>query len=158
MRDLQIEVVRSKKRKRTAQAHVVEGRLRVLVPAGLSPQEEAAVVENLVARAERKLSSAHVDLKTRAIDLAERYGLPRPTGIEWSSRQNMRWGSCTPSDGRIRISDRLASMPGWVLDWVVVHELAHLKVPGHGEGFQALVGRYELGERAEGYLIAKSEA
>jgi predicted metal-dependent hydrolase len=157
MKDLHVEVVRSRKRKRTAQAHVVEGGLRVLVPAGLSPQEEAVVIENLVARAERKLSSAHVDLETRAIDLAKRYGLPSPAGIEWSSRQNMRWGSCTPSEGRIRISDRLASMPGWVLDWVVLHELAHLEVPGHGEEFQALVGRYELGERAEGYLIAKSE-
>jgi hypothetical protein len=40
---------------------------------------------------------------------------------------------------------------------VLVHELAHLAVTDHGEKFQALVGRYELGERAEGYLIAKSE-
>jgi predicted metal-dependent hydrolase len=48
-------------------------------------------------------------------------------------------------------------MPVWVLDWVLVHELAHLAVPDHGEQFQAIVGRYELGERAEGYLIAKSE-
>lgn len=157
MSDLQVEVVRSSKRKRTAQAYVAEGRLRVLVPAGLSPQEEAAVVENLVSRAERKLSSAGVDLEARAIELAERYGLPRPVTIEWSNRQNTRWGSCTPSGGRVRISDRLASMPGWVLDWVVVHELAHLEVPDHGERFQALVDRYELAERAKGYLMARGE-
>ncbi len=48
-------------------------------------------------------------------------------------------------------------MPEWVLDWVLVHELAHLAVPDHGDRFKALVSRYELGERAEGYLIAKSE-
>jgi hypothetical protein len=48
-------------------------------------------------------------------------------------------------------------MPHWVLDWVLVHELAHLEVSNHGERFKALVGRYPLAERAEGYLIAKSE-
>jgi predicted metal-dependent hydrolase len=62
------------------------------------------------------------------------------------------------SEGRIRISDRLATVPDWVLDWVILHELAHLAVPDHGERFQALVSQYELGERAEGYLIAMSEA
>ena len=51
----------------------------------------------------------------------------------------------------------MATMPGWVLDWVLVHELAHLTIPDHGARFKALVSRYELGERAEGYLIAKSE-
>jgi hypothetical protein len=48
-------------------------------------------------------------------------------------------------------------MPGWVLDSVLVHELAHLEMAGHGRDFQELVGRYELTERAKGYLIAKGE-
>jgi hypothetical protein len=48
-------------------------------------------------------------------------------------------------------------MPGWVLDWVLIHELAHLEIGDHGRRFQALVGRYELAERATGYLMAKSE-
>jgi predicted metal-dependent hydrolase len=157
MTDLTVEIVRSKKRKRTAQAYQVEGRLRILVPAGLPQEEEAALVENLVTRVTRKLTADRVDLETRARQLAERYGLRTPASIEWSDRQHTRWGSCTRSDGRVRISNRLASMPGWVLDWVVVHELAHLEVPNHGKQFQALVGRYELGERADGYLIAKSE-
>lgn len=157
MPDLPVEVIRSKKRKRTAQAYIVDGRLRVLVPASLSSEEESIVVENLVARATRKLSSAAVDLEARAKQLARQYELPIPASIEWSDRQLTRWGSCTPSYGRVRISNRLASMPGWVLDWVVIHELAHLEAPNHGERFQGLVSRYELRERAEGYLIAKSE-
>jgi hypothetical protein len=41
---------------------------------------------------------------------------------------------------------------------VLIHELAHLEVADHGPRFQALVRRYELAERAEGYLIAMSEA
>jgi predicted metal-dependent hydrolase len=139
------------------QASIVNGRVRVLVPAGLSLAEERRLVETMVARATRKLTARTVDLDARARHLARRYGLPTPSNIEWSDRQLSRWGSCTPTDGNIRISNRLAAMPGWVLDYVMVHELAHLEVPDHGERFRLLVGRYELGERAEGYLIAKSE-
>ena len=157
MSDLPVEVVRSRKRKRTIQAYVVDGRVRVLVPAGLSAPEEARLVETMVARATRRFTSTTVDLPTRAKQLARKYDLPSPSTIEWSDRQLTRWGSCTPADGKIRVSNRLATMPGWVLDWVLVHEMAHLEIPDHGDRFQALVSRYELGERAEGYLIAKSE-
>jgi hypothetical protein len=155
--DLPVEVVRSKRRKRTIQAYVVNGRVRVLIPAGLALDEEQKIVDDMVARATRRLSRQAVDVEQRARDVARKYGLPEPSHIEWSDRQLSRWGSCTPSDGKVRISSRLATMPTWVLDWVLVHELAHLAVTDHGEKFQALVGRYELGERAEGYLIAKSE-
>jgi hypothetical protein len=155
--DLPVEVVRSKRRKRTIQAYVVNGRVRVLIPAGLARDEEQKIVDDMVARATRRLSRQAVDVAQRARDVARKYGLPEPSHIEWSDRQLSRWGSCTPSDGKVRISSRLATMPTWVLDWVLVHELAHLAVTDHGEKFQALVGRYELGERAEGYLIAKSE-
>jgi hypothetical protein len=158
MNDLSVEVVRSKRRKKTAQAYMLDGRLRVLVPAGLEPDFEADLIKDLVTKTRRRISSGDVDLNVRARRLAKRYGLPVPVSIEWSNRQLRRWGSCTVSEGRIRISDRLATMPDWVLDWVILHELAHLAVPDHGERFQALVSQYELGERAEGYLIAKSEA
>lgn len=157
MSDLPVDVIRSRKRTRTAQAYEVGGRLRVLIPAHLSEVEGAAVVEELVGKVTRKLSSKTVDLETRAREVAKKYGLPFPDSIVWSERQNSRWGSCSPRNGTIRISSRLASMPGWVLDWVLVHELAHLEVSNHGERFKALVGRYPLAERAEGYLIAKSE-
>ena len=157
MRELPVDVVRSRRRKRTVQAYVVDGRVRVLVPAGLPGPEEARLVETMVARATRRFESSTVDLSDRAGQLARRFDLPVPSAIEWSDPQMARWGSCTPVDGRIRISNRLAAMPPWVLDWVIIHELAHLAVPDHGARFKTLVGRYELGERAEGYLIAKSE-
>jgi hypothetical protein len=157
MSDLPVDVIRSRKRTRTAQAYEVNGRLRVLIPAHLSEGEEAAVVEELVGKVTRKLSQKTVDLEARAQEVARKYGLPTPKSIVWSQRQNSRWGSCSPRDGTIRISSRLALMPLWVLDWVLVHELAHLDVANHGERFKLLVSRYELAERAEGYLIAKAE-
>ena len=39
-------------------------------------------------------------------------------------------------------------MPSWVVDYVLVHELAHLLASGHGPQFQALVARYPHAERA----------
>jgi len=158
MSDVPVEIVRSARRKKTAQAYATDGRVRVLVPAGLSREDEDRIVKDLVEQVARKMAAREVDLDARAKAVAAAYGLRTPTTIEWSSRQNVRWGSCTPSTGAIRISHRLQSAPDWVLDWVILHELAHLDIPGHGSRFQAVVGRYPLAERAEGYLIAKSEA
>jgi predicted metal-dependent hydrolase len=157
MTDMPIEIVRSQRRKKTAQAYVVDDRVRVLVPAGLTPEDEARIVEGLVDQVSKKLEAPVVDLASRARVVARKYRLPEPRSIEWSTRQNVRWGSCTPAKKSIRISHRLQGAPLWVLDWVLVHELAHLEVAGHGPEFKEIIARYPLGERAEGYLIAKSE-
>ena len=53
-----------------------------------------------------------------------------------------RWGSCQPATGRICINVRLALYPPECLEYVVVHELCHLKERGHGPAFQALMTRY----------------
>ncbi len=156
MTDLPVDIVRSRRRKRTVQAYIADGRLRVMVPDGLAPDEEARLVDSMVARVTRRVSSREVDLERRSRELARKYGLPAPTSIDWSDRQMRRWGSCSHTEGRIRVSNRLASMPGWVLDSVIVHELAHLEEANHGPRFQALVSRYELTERAKGYLMAVS--
>lgn len=157
MSEFPVEVVRSSRRKRTVQAYLRDGRIKVMVPEGLDPEEEARMVSELSSRIVRKTQSSQVDLDERARHLARRYALPAPTEVVWSDRQKARWGSCSPGQGKIRISTRLASMPSWVLDSVLIHELAHLEVPDHGPRFEELVGRYELAERAKGYLIAKSE-
>jgi hypothetical protein len=108
-----------------------------------------------VGRLERRYQAASVDLETRAAQLATRYSLPKPTSVTWAE-QRSRWGSCTPSTGQIRISTRLAGWPPWVLDYVLVHELAHLVVADHSPAFHALVDRYPKAERARGFLMAKS--
>ena len=94
------------------------------------------------------------ELEERAARLNERFldGRAGPASVTWSLRQNGRWGSCTPADGTIRLSNRLQGMPDWVVDYVLVHELAHLLQPGHDPAFWALVGRYPRTERARGFL------
>ena len=65
-----------------------------------------------------------------------------------------QWGSCSFSDGAIRIARRAAELPDWVLDYLLLHELAHLVHSDHGREFHALEDRYPLTERAKGYLLA----
>jgi predicted metal-dependent hydrolase len=109
----------------------------------------------MVRRLERRRDASKIDLARRARTLADRYDLPRPQRIRWADNQSTLWGSCTPGKGAVRISSRLAAYPRWVLDYVIVHELAHLVSPGHGRRFHRLVDRYDLAERARGFLIAK---
>ncbi len=148
-----VEVIRSAKRHKTVSARIIDGVIRVRIPNWMSSEEEHRAVENIVKRVRRSVQSNRIDLQMRARSLAKKYGLPVPASIIWSKVQRQRWGSCS-RDGHIRISDRLTELPGWVLDFVIIHELTHLVVHGHGPEFQALVNRYPLAERAYGYLMA----
>jgi predicted metal-dependent hydrolase len=158
MAAMQVEVVRSAKRRKSVSARVVDGRIVVRMPQWMSKAQEAEYVTSLVAKLERQRTAQTVDLPRRARELARRYDLPRPTSIRWVANQGQRWGSCTPSSGEIRISDRIAGFPSWVLDAVIVHELAHLVHLHHSPAFWELVHRYPKTERAYGFLIAKQLA
>jgi predicted metal-dependent hydrolase len=152
---MNVEVVRSARRRKTIEAVVRNGVLRLSIPASMSETEERRWAKVMLERIERKHRSTTVDLPARARDLAARFDLPRPSSISWSEKQRTLWGSCTPSNRTIRISSRLVAFPPWVLDAVIVHELAHLVELRHGPAFRELVARYPLTERARGFLIAK---
>ena len=152
----QVEVVRSKKRRRTVSAQMHGDVLRVSIPSWMSKTEEATNVAEMIRRFKRKLATQEVDLAERARILAKRYSLHTPNNIEWAESLTSVWGLCTPSTKNIRLSTRLVGFPSWVLDYVIVHELAHLHISGHGPEFWKITRRYEKTERAIGYLIAKS--
>lgn len=152
---VEVKVIRSPRRRKTVQARQVGGVLHVSIPSTMSAAEEQRHVAEMVRRMRRRTASSLVDLPARARALAAAHGLERPASIRWVENQEWRWGSCTPADRTIRISSRLATEPPWVLDYVVVHELAHLTFPGHGPSFWELVGRYPLTERARGFLMAR---
>ena len=152
----QIEVVRSKKRRRTVSAQMHGDVLRVSIPSWMSKTEEATNVAEMVRRFKRKIATQDVNLAERARILAKRYSLHTPNDIEWAENLTSVWGLCTPSTKSIRMSTRLVGFPSWVLDYVIVHELAHLHVSGHGPDFWEITRRYEKTERAIGYLIAKA--
>lgn len=153
----EVEVRRSRRRTRTVTAFRENGRLVVAIPARFTRVQEREWVRRMVARveaSERRRRPSDEQLAARAAELSRRYlgGQARPTSVAWSSRQGRRWGSCTVAEGTIRISTRVQGMPGWVLDYVLLHELAHLLCAGHGPEFWALLGGYPRTERARGYL------
>ena len=152
-----VEVRRSRRRRRTVSAYREEGRTVVLIPARFTKAEErqwVATMLDRLAAGDRRRNPSDTELTARAEELSRRYlgGLAKPASIRWVENQQSRWGSCTPADGTIRISTRVRGMPGYVLDYVVLHELAHLIVPGHGKDFWSLVGGFPRMERARGYL------
>lgn len=152
-----VEVRRSSRRRRTVSAHREGDRFVVLVPARLSAAEERRWVSRMVERlseSEARRRPSDDELLGRATVLSERYLGARavPTSVRWSSNQQHRWGSCTPADGTVRISERAKGLPGWVLDYVLLHELAHLLVASHGPAFWRLLEPYPRTERARGFL------
>ena len=62
--------------------------------------------------------------------------------------QRTLWGSCSPR-GTLSFNWRLVLAPHDVLDYVVVHELCHLRVPNHSRQFWALVERHRPGWRQQ---------
>ncbi len=153
--ELQVEVTRSRRRKKTAEARLSGSVLSVRIPATSTADEERYFVDHFREKFERSRAASVVDLDQRAAELAKTYGLPTPTSIRWVANQKHQWGSCTPSDRSIRLSDRMAAFPRWVVDYVIVHELAHLVEADHSPAFWALVNAYPKTERARGYLLAK---
>jgi predicted metal-dependent hydrolase len=160
-----VEVRRSQRRRRTVSAYRDGERVVVLIPAQFTGAEEREWVDKMVARLTARERRGHSDaaLYERAQQLAVRY-LPEhphaaePASVKWVRNQNGRWGSCTPADKSIRISDRIRGFPDWVIDYVLLHELAHLIVSHHNATFWALVARYPKAERARGFLEGVSAA
>jgi len=152
-----VEVRRSRRRARTVSAWREDGRTIVAIPARFTRAQEREWVGRMVDRLEaqeRRRRPSDAQLVARATELSRRYlgGRAVATSVRWSSNQGRRWGSCTPSEGTIRISDRVRGMPRWVLDYVLLHELAHLLQPGHGDAFWAELEPYPHTQRARGFL------
>lgn len=150
-------VVRSSRRRRTVSADLTGGQLRLRVPMNLSRKEldrhARAFRSRLLTRSSQAARSDD-DLLQRARELAAKYldSAMDPVSVTWSSQQLKRWGSTTSATGHIRLSARLKQMPEWIVDAVLVHELAHLLESDHGPAFQALVARYPKTKEADAFL------
>jgi hypothetical protein len=152
-----VEIHRSPRRRRGAAARPRDGVVVVRLPAGLAVAEEerliATLVDKVTGRARAERLGGDAALRARADELADRYldGV-RATSVTFSARMSRLLGSCTPADGTIRIARDVATFPGWVRDYVLVHELAHLRVADHSAEFHALLARYPHADRARGWV------
>lgn len=153
----EVEVRRSARRRRTVSAYREGDRTVVLIPARMSHAEEqrwvAQMLDKLAAQESRRaLGDDALTARARTLSATYLGGRAEPDQVRWVTNQNSRWGSCTPSERTIRLSHRLQGMPEYVVDYVLLHELAHLLVPDHGPRFWGLLDAYPRTERARGYL------
>jgi predicted metal-dependent hydrolase len=160
-----IQIISSTRRRKTISARLLNWyTLEVRAPAHLSPDALNQAVDDLVrrmlakrARLQHYVSDAELERRAQRLNQEHFGGRLAWRSIRFVSNQRARFGSCTPSHGSIRISDRLAAVPDFVLDYVIVHELAHLEVPDHSSRFWEAVYGYGMTERARGYLMALSQ-
>ena len=162
--DPRIDVRRSRRRKRTVSARVEGDTVVVLMPAGLPRSQERGLISDMLVKlartsGRRTTRASDAELMERAQGLSRKWlgGRAVPESVRWVPAMTTRWASCSPGSREIRISEALRDVPAYVLDYVVVHELAHLVVPGgHPPEFWELVRSFPRTERAMGYLEAYS--
>ncbi|MET3810303.1 M48 family metallopeptidase [Arthrobacter sp. UYEF3] len=166
-----VEVRRSARRRRTVAAFWENGTAVVAIPAHFSSAQEREWVHRMLEKlrlqgargskaAGKRRGGSDAELSARAAALSAEYlsGRAVPTSVRWVTNQNSRWGSATPSEGTIRLSHKLRPMPQWVIDYVLLHELAHLLVAAHNAAFWRLLSAYPETERARAFLEGVSFA
>lgn len=152
---MKVKVIKSFKRKKTVSAKINGEILEVRVPLLLSQSEINRVTKLFLKKIKAKKSTASDGfLSKRAIFLYSRYFDKKLANFKicWSVRQKKGFGVCYPRKKTIRISQRLSKAPLWVLDYVIIHELAHLKHKNHGKYFWQQVNKYPKTEKAKGFL------
>ncbi len=164
-----VVVRRTARRKSSLAAFWEDGQAVIAVPAALSVEDEKYWVPRLVSRLEqgtlkepigRRGPAGDEALMQRSLALSAQYlgGRAVPFSVRWVTNQNSRWGSATPARKTIRISHHVQGMPGWVVDYVLLHELAHLLHSHHGRDFWRELAGFSRLEAARAYLEGASFA
>lgn len=160
-----IRLITSARRKKTVSAVVRDGMVELSVPALMRDGEIVESARGLITKLKTRQHQSrrfqsNPELFSRALHLARVWlnSEVRPTSVVWSDRQNTMWGSCSTGSGKIRISTMLQGMPQWVVDGVLVHELAHLKHDNHGQEFRDFTAQYPRMAEADAYLQGVSFA
>lgn len=114
----------------------VDDAVRIILPEGLGEARDEVAKQALFGWVRRWL---HGHIATLAGLHAPRYGLhPREIRVK---RMKTRWGSCGPRND-ININWLLAFTPEPVLEYVVVHELCHIRERNHSPAFWALLASH----------------
>lgn len=105
-----------------------------------------------------KVASGPVEVEDRARVLAARMDLNPDGPIRVQVADLVKtWGTCDRTERLLTINREALSLPDWVLDGIIAHELAHLVSRGHGEDFVEVVNRYPLAREVDGYLSCVQE-
>jgi hypothetical protein len=158
---IRVEVVRDGRLRTRIHWEWNGNQVRVRAPRGVPKRELdrhiAEIVEDVKQRRARVRARADQDLEAlaRKINRDHFGGEISWHSIRWVGNMRKRLGSCTvggPTDGDIRINNRIKGWPEWVIAYVVAHELAHRKFPNHSPSFWAYLRRFPEAERARGFV------
>ena len=163
---LKVEVTKKRIKRMNMRITEPEGRILISAPYIVTDREIIAFVrskrswiDNGVQRVRRK-AAAHpepadaAEKERRRADLKRRIAarlpeIERRTGLRangWTVRDmHTRWGSCNTRTHHLNFSLMLATRTDEELDYVILHELVHTVVPGHGKDFYALMDRFMPG-------------
>jgi Protein of unknown function DUF45 len=152
----EVEIQSSARRKKTGTAHWSGSRIIVQIPANVRGKDRTIFVDELVERLltqRPQVAAGDGMLEERARLLATQYndGV-EPVSVRWVTNQQARWASCSPGTKEIRVSSRLRQCPEWVIDAVLVHELAHLQIADHSPAFYEIANRHPRQDDSELYL------
>ena len=157
LRSGEMTVVRSARRKKTYTLQPAGDAWKLAVPQRFDVTANLAGIAELLERAQRRRANAprsDDELRALAEELNQRYfgdGI-EPGSVRWTGNQRRRFASASGLTGDIRVSDRLRNVPRWVLEAVLVHELAHLRHLDHSPAFRALANRHPRTADAEIFL------
>lgn len=156
-----LEVRRSSRRKKTISVHREGDVIVVNAPKWMTTADVERHARDLIARLHKREGAprSDTDLLTRALWVRMEFlpEAPEPTAVRWAT-QERRWGSCSTLERSVRISSQLQRAPQYVIDAVIVHELAHLIRADHGPEFKQLIARYPDNARADAFLAGMSFA
>ena len=153
----QYRVIRKERRRRSISAFRQGGVIEIHIPAKMSKRQELEMIPEMIAmvlRREGRSRKTDLQLLEIGMELLTKY-LPdfdvAPASINWRNMSE-RWGSCTTVDRTIRISDRLIGAPNYVLNYIIFHELIHLRIPGHDQDFYNFLNRFTDQQKCEAFL------
>jgi len=141
---------------------LTDGTLLLRVPHRLPRYRVAALLEQVAGQLDKvvavRAQRTDADLQQRADAINKKHfsGKISWNAIRWVGNMQSRLGSCTrggPTDGQIRISDKIKDWPDWVIDYVIAHEILHRRHPNHSSAFwKELNSAYPRAEQARGFI------
>lgn len=118
----------------TAQVRLWQGRLEVSLP---TPQAREQVQQMVGRWYHDRALTIFQERYQLCTQLVSPYHINHDRGIELRTMVK-RWGSCTPT-GKIFLNPLLISAPKQCIDYVIIHELCHIRIPNHSSQFYQLL-------------------
>ena len=139
-----VTVVVTRKRVKNVNARLDGTTVRISAPFHVLKEELDQAIQKLARTLLRRVRAQQVNLEEDALELARRIATrfpraPQVKSVTFVTSQHARWGSYSPRTGMIRLNAGLRTMPRWVLEAVMAHELAHAIHLRHSRAFWDLL-------------------